>query len=153
MAAAQKVRGVDRGVEVPYSTSETVAFNPGDLMILSSGNATPIGSVTITTSFLGVCAQRKPAAATTRIYGNSTDGIIRVDTDGEYDFDCDDTVSMTVGTRVAPSSTTKVAKAGDGTASNDSISVGVVTKQNTPGSGGRVRIKINSSVNPAAKAS
>lgn len=155
MAKPQKVRGLDRSIEAPFNASSTtITFVEGDLCYQSSdGNVLPMGSVTITTSFVGVAAQAKAAALAT-VYGNSTPGLIRLDTDGEYDYDCDDTVTMTVGTRVGPdSSSTKVKKVGDGTATYDSISLGCVTKQVVGASGGRVRIKINSSIVPAAKAS
>lgn len=148
MANPTKIRGTDRPIEAPYSTSSTVSFTPGELCYLDGSNdATPMGAVAVTTSFLGVFAQKKPAAATTRIYGNSEDGIIRVDCDGEYEFDCDDTVTLVVGDVMGPDgSGTKIKKVGD-----ETISVGRITKEVTPGTGGRARIKINSAKVPAAK--
>lgn len=146
MAKPQKIRGVDRASEYPFDTSSTsITFVEGDLCYLAGSGLLPMGSVTITTAFAGVAAQNKPAANNI-VYGNSTIGVIRVDNDGEYEFDCDDTVALVPGDFMGPSSTTKVAKVG-----SETISVGRVVKATTPGSGGRVRIKIQSAVLPAAK--
>ena len=118
------------------------------MVIQTSGNVAPIGSGTVTTSFLGVAAQKKPAGVTgtaLRLFGNSKDGVIRVDTDGEFTYDCDDTMALVVGDFMGPNGSQKVKKV-----ASETISVGRVAKP-MAASAGRVTIKIQSAVFPAAK--
>ena len=93
----------------PVLTAQAVAV--GDLTGLSSGNVIRAEDETWDTSlaqtqfnfaqkFLGVSGQKK-VAATARVYGNSEDNTIRIDTDGAYEFDCAST-SFAVGDLVGP---------------------------------------------------
>lgn len=107
------VRGDARPVIAPVLTAQAVAV--GDLVGLSSGNVVRSQDTTWTTdlattqaafaaTFLGVSAQRK-VAATARVFGNSADNVMRVDTSGVFEFDC---VSATfaVGDLVGPAKDT-----------------------------------------------
>jgi hypothetical protein len=150
MASPRKVSADScRPVEAKFDTTDgAVTINPGDLLIQSAGLVSPIGSGTVTTAFIGVAAQKKEAGTTgkaIRLYGNSTDGVIRVDTDGVFDFDCADTIALVPGDPVGPGGNSyTVAKVG-----NESIAVGRVVKH-MAANAGRVRVKIQSNVIPAA---
>lgn len=155
MTAPCYLHGAPRPVEADFDTADaTVTFAVGDQLFLSSGKVFPMatGSHTITTDFLGICAQRKAAGITgtaLRIFGNSTDGKIRVDTDGEFEFDrgSGDTIALVVGDLMGPVSgqSQQIQKVG-----SETISIGRVVK-NAAANSTRARIKINSAAVPAAK--
>ena len=150
--ANQKAHGQDRPVEVAFDTADaTVTFTPGDLVYLNSSNyAQPMGGSTVTTAFLGIAAQKKAAGTTgtaKRLFGNNTDGIIRVDTDGVYDLDRSDTVALVMGDFIGPSGTgSQTVKKVAG----ETISIGRCVKAVAAGAT-RCRVKIQSAVVPAAK--
>lgn len=146
----QYLRGDPRPVEVPFDTSDaTITYAVGDLIIFSSNFAAAIGSGTVTTAFIGVSAQKKKAAETT-VFGNSTPGIIRVDSDGVHEFDTDDTVAINFGDLIGPNGSQKVKVL---LSTQETISIGRCAKTKPAGTIGRVQVKINSSIQPAAKAS
>lgn len=152
--ASQKLHGPDRPVEGRFSTTDTtVAFAVGDLVSVLSGVCKITGTDTTAVSgaggvFLGVSAQKKLAGITgtaLRLFGNSTDGVIRIDTDGEYEFDRSDTIALTVGDLMAPDGSTANTLA---KTSTESYAVGRVV-QNAAASSARVRIKIQSRQMPS----
>ena len=150
MAAPRKVHAGDpRPIEAKFDTGDaTVAINVGDLLIQTSGNVFPIGSGTVTTNFVGVAAQKKEAGTTgkfLRLMGNTADGVMRVDTDGVYDFDCADTIALVPGDPVGPDGNSYTVKK----VGNESIAVGRVVKH-MAANAGRVRVKIQSNIVPAA---
>lgn len=155
MAAPQYLYGDPRPVIAKFNTADaTVTFTPGSLVLNSSGNIINMGTSTVTTNFVGCVAQTKPAGTTgtaLRLTGNSTDGAIRVDTDGIFEFDRSDTIALNVGDPMTTNGTTAntLTKAGD-----ESISIGRVAEE-TPATAsgvvGRVKVKIQSVRFPAAK--
>lgn len=155
MAAPQFLHGSTRPIEATFDTTDTtITFSPGNLLTISGANVSNLGTSTVTTSFIGVSAQKKTAGITglgKRLFGNSTDGILRVDTDGEWEYDRSDTVAINVGDPVGPDGTTAntLKKVG-----NASIGVGVCVKNildtTTDPSATRVRVKIQSVKSAAA---
>ena len=150
MAAPRKVHAGDpRPIEAKFDTTDgAVAINVGDLLIQTAGLVTAIGSGTVTTNFVGVAAQKKEAGTTgkfIRLMGNTVDGVIRVDTDGVYDFDCNDTIALVPGDPVGPDGNSYTVKK----VGNESIAVGRVVKH-MAANAGRVRVKIQSNIVPAA---
>lgn len=151
MAASQYLDGAVRPIFVPFDTTDaTITIAVGDLLVLSSNKAAPIGTSTVTTSFLGVAAQKKAAGSSgtaTWLFGNSEAGVIRVDTDGVFAFDRVDTVALKVGDLVGPGGTdsTSVIKV-----TSETCAVGVVA-HDTRTTTDRVQVKIQSTKFPAAK--
>lgn len=100
--------------------------------------------------FLGVSGQQRPAGAT-RIFGNSTNDAIRVNTTGVYEFDFDNLSAVSPGTFVAPAKgtgnnlqsqlLTKVATA--------ALAIGVVVEY--PANPTRIKVRLLSAVAPYSK--
>ena len=160
MAASQFLHGDPRPVMVPFDqTDTTITFEPGSLVCITSGNLTNLGTATLAATiatFAGVVAQKKTAGITgtaLRIFGNNTDGQIRVDTAGEFAFDRSDTIALNVGDYMSPDGVTANTLKRISTAGTASLSVGVV-REYAPetGSGivGRVRIRLLSRMLPSA---
>lgn len=160
MANPQYLFGTAAPVEAPVANATAVSV--GDLVGLSSGNVVTAAATTWDTNtattqaafallFLGVAAQRK-VASVPRIYGNSQDLIIRVDTAGEYEFDCA-SATFAVGDLVGPAKDT-----GNALLSNkvvavatENLAIGRVTKAGT--SITRVRFRCLSAKAPLARQS
>jgi predicted RecA/RadA family phage recombinase len=142
----QFLYGDPRPVECAFDTADTtITFDVGNLIITSSGNATNMGTSTTVTNFLGVSAQKK-AAGVTQIFGNSTAGRLRVDTDGVWEYDRSDTIALNVGDVMTTDGTTAntLAKAGA-----ESVSIARVVEPSAANST-RVRVKIQSRLVPNA---
>lgn len=150
MAAPQYLYGNAEPVLAAFDTTDAnIAFNPGDLLGLSSGNAVTIGTGTVTTNFLGVAAQTKKAGTTgtaIQLFGNSTSGVMRVDTGGTWEYDRSDTPALSVGDLMGTDGTTANTLKKVGAAS---IAVGVIVKPSAANSA-RCRIRVLSAKVPLA---
>lgn len=160
MANPQYVRLNPAPEEIPVATA--TAITCGDLVGISSGNivnaaATTWDTNTATTQaafallFVGVAAQTK-VANVARIFGNSSDNIIRVDTAGDFEFDCA-TANFAVGDLVGPAKDT-----GNALLSNkvvavatENLAIGRVVKAGTNIT--RVQVRILSVKAPLARQS
>lgn len=111
--ASRYYAGETQALIAPVLTAQAVAI--GDLVGLSSGNVVRAEDITWDTDlattqedfvpvFLGVAAQRKDATVA-RVPGNSEDNVIRIDTDGVFEFDCA-SASFNVGDLVGPAKQT-----------------------------------------------
>ncbi len=158
MAAAQQVFRPDEPVDAPVATAQAVTA--GDLVGMAAGTLVRAedqswNGVLLTTQedfasiFLGVAEQTK-AANIVRIFGNSVDNEIRVDTAGTWEFDCASTswnlgdlagAAKASGNNLVSNAVAKV------TVKNACIGV-AVRKQTTVT---RVRIKLLSNILPDAR--
>jgi hypothetical protein len=109
-------------------------------------------------NFLGVSGQHKPAGAT-RVFGNSTDGAIRIDTAGVYEFNFNGVGPANIGDYVAPAKASgnallddTVALTGNGYGSAIANAIGIVVERAENGAT-RVKVRILSRVSPQAKTS
>jgi len=101
-------------------------------------------------SFLGVSGQQRTANAN-RIFGNSTDYAIRVNTTGVYEFDYDNAAPVSPGTFVGP------AKASGNALQNQLLTkvptavraIGVVVEN--PVTPTRIKVRLLSTVTPYSK--
>jgi hypothetical protein len=96
MAVSQYLYGTINPVVAPVLTAQAVAV--GDIVGLSSGNVVRASDETwdtnlattqtaFVTRFLGVSGQQKDATVA-RVFGNSSDNLIRIDCSGIFEFDC-----------------------------------------------------------------
>jgi hypothetical protein len=113
MAAPQYLYGSGSPVTAPVATA--TAIENGDLVGLASGNTVSAAATTWDTNlattqaafalqFLGVSRQRK-VANVARVYGNSADNEIVVNTAADYEFDCA-SANFAVGDLVGPAKDT-----------------------------------------------
>lgn len=162
MATPQYVYGSTSGSPVVAPVTNAQAVAVGDLVGISSGNVvraedTAWDTNTSTTQaafallFLGSSAQRK-VANVARVYGNGQDNEIRVDTAGEWEYDCA-TANFAVGDLVGPAKDT-----GNALLSNkvvavatENLAVGRVTRAYTNTT--RVKFRILSVKAPLARQS
>lgn len=145
-------------VEAPVATAKAVAI--GDLVAITAGTLTKAADetwgasedatrVAFTAKFLGRSGQRKNANEA-HIYGNGFDNLIRVDTSGIYEFDCD-TATYVIGDRLG------VAKATGNALENQKVKVVTAADQTIgrverSGTGlTRVRMRLISRIVPLAE--
>lgn len=160
MANPQYHTGAPSPIIAPVATATAVTV--GNIVGLSSGNVVNAADTTWDTNtsttqaafallFLGVSAQSKTANVA-RVFGNGADNIIRVDTAGEFEFDCA-TANFAVGDLVGPAKDT-----GNALLSNkvvavatENLAIGRVVKAGTNIT--RVRVRILSVKAPLARQS
>lgn len=160
MANPQYLYGNPAPEEVPVATA--TAITVGDIVGLSSGNVVNAAATTWDTNtsttqaafallFLGCSAQTKTANVA-RVNGMSNDNIIRIDTAGDFEFDCA-TANFAVGDLVGPAKDT-----GNALMSNkvvavatENLAIGRVVKAGTNIT--RVRVRILSTKAPLARQS
>lgn len=152
MTNPQYLYGDSRPVEVPFNTADaTVTFAPGNLLLNSSGNAINMGTSTTVTEFIGAACQTKPAGTSgtaTFLFGNSRSGVIRVSTDGVWEYDRSDTIALVVGDVMTTDGSTAntLTKAGA-----ESVSIARVVQAVASGAANnRVKVKLQSRRIPAA---
>jgi hypothetical protein len=158
MAAAQQIFKPDEPVDAPIATAQAVTA--GDLVAMLAGTLVRAEDETwvndlLTTQenfaskFLGVSEQTK-AANIVRIFGNSVDNEVRVDTSGIWEFDCAATswnlgdlagAAKASGNNLVSNAVAKV------TVKNACVGV-AVRKQNAVT---RVRLKMLSNIIPDAR--
>lgn len=151
MAAPQLIFYNAEPIEVPIQTAQAV--DVGDLVASASGNLIRAEDFVWTTDlattqenfvalFFGCSAQTKNTTAD-RPYGNSTANLCRVDTSGDWEFDCD-SATFKVGDLVGPAKDTGNALLSDKVVAvaTAARSVGRVIKAGT--SITRVRIRLHS---------
>lgn len=105
--------------------------------------------------FLGVSGQQKAANAA-RVFGNSTDNTVRVDTAGIFEFDFAGGTPVNIGDIVAPAKASgnalldnTVVLTGNGTTSAIGPGIGVIVER--AGNPTRVKVRLFSRVAPQAK--
>lgn len=157
MSYVQYQYGDTNPVAVPVLTAQAVAI--GDIVGLDTGSviraedeawdtdlATTQGNFIL--KYLGVSGQLKDSGKA-RVFGNSTDNIIRIDTSAVFEFPCD-SASYLVGDYVGPAKATgnallsqQVAKVADAT-----LAIGQVTE--AAASASSVKVRLLSTVLPLA---
>ena len=158
MATPQYLYSPFYPVEAPVATAQAITV--GDLVGMVAGTLKTAADTTwnnnlLTTQedfasvFLGAAAQTK-AANLARILGNSDDNIIRVDTAGEWEYDCDSGtygVGAKLGAAKASGNALLSNKLAAVTATNAAVAVCVQTKYNAT----RIRVRILSNLCPLAR--
>jgi hypothetical protein len=173
MPVSQHLQGDPRPRIVPVATATAIPL--GDVTLISSGNAVPVSTIAwdtnlattqsaVRAAFIGVSAQRKEAGVA-RVYGNSKDNTIRVNTGGVFEFDCalasdgSSTVQFNVGDLVgvyasdnAGGPTLDVNPQLLTTAAAEANAIGRVAEKNVPATK-RVKVELLSTLQPAARQS
>jgi len=160
MATPRYIHSETQPVMAPVLTAQAVAI--GDLVGLSSGNVIRAEDVEWDTNlattqtafaaaFLGVSGQHK-VATVARVHGNSEDNVLRVASDGVFEFDCA-SASFAVGDLVGPAKQSgnllesqKVAAV-----SSEAYAIGRVYEKTS--SATRVKVKLLSTKMPGARQS
>jgi len=135
------------------------AINVGDLVSYGMGNVYKASEATWTTdlattqtnfaaAFLGVSGQKK-LAGESRVHGNSTDNIIRIDCSGVYEFSCVN-ASYEIGQWIGAAKDSGNALLNDTVAavSTSAKAIGICVEATT---GTKIKIQLLSTKNPVAK--
>lgn len=150
MSAVQWLRESTNPTVIPVATAKAVAV--GDIVGLASNTlvraedeAWDTDLATTQTAFaakcVGVSDQAKPANVA-RVYGNSTDNLIRANTCGVFEMDCD-SAQYRVGDYVGPAKATGNALLSQKVAASSTAarSIGMVV-EDTAASATRVRFRL-----------
>ena len=135
------------------------AINVGDLVSYGMGSVHKASEISWTTDlgttqtnfaagFLGVSGQKK-LAGESRVHGNSTDNIIRIDCSGVYEFSCVN-ASYEIGEWIGAAKDSGNALLNDTVAavSTSAKAIGICVEAT---SGTKIKIQILSTKNPVAK--
>lgn len=160
MAAPKYLRGDTSPVDATVATAKAV--DTGDLVGMSAGTLVRAEDETwntdlattqtaFATKFLGASGQTKTATQA-RVFGNSEDNAIRVDTGGVVEYDCA-SATFELGDLVGPAKDTGNALLSDKvvTVGSEALAIGRVAKRGT--SITRVQVKLLSKLMPAARQS
>ena len=160
MAVSQYIANETNPVVAPVLTAQAVAV--GDICGLSSGNTIRAQDETWDTNlattqtafalkFLGVSGQQKDATVA-RVFGNSTDNLIRIDTTGVFEFDCA-SATFAIGDFIGPAKQTGNLLESQKVVSvaSEALAIGRVSEAVT--SATRVRVRLLSAKQPQARQS
>jgi hypothetical protein len=161
MAAPQFLYG--DAAEVAATIATAKAVDAGDLVGMSAGTLVKAEDTAWDTDlattqtnfaalFLGVCAQTKTSTTVARVFGNSSDNVIMVNTGGTVEFDCA-SATFEVGDLVGPAKDTGNALLSDKVVAvgSEALAIGRVVERGT--SITRVKVRILSKLAPMARQS
>lgn len=160
MPVSQYLTSDTNPVVAPVLTAQAVAV--GDICGLSSGNVIRAQDETWVTDlattqtnfankFLGVSGQQKDANLA-RVFGNSTDNLIRIDTSGIFEFDCA-SANFNIGDLVGPAKQTGNALESQKVVAVGSEALAIARVAEAGTSITRVKVRLLSDLQPLARQS